>query len=169
MLKVSLKYAAISGIFLVALYHVSFLLGSNPLIDVSHLIFDLIILGLFIFFAEKEFKSYKNGGFLHFWQGMSIGFFVYAISSAIFIIAQIIYFSLDADAVTNYQEAAVLFLNEKGDVFKEQFGEEGFKEELKEIANVTKWDLIFASSIKKMLAGFFITPVISIILRKQSK
>lgn len=169
MVKISLKYSVICGIFLIGMYHLSFLLDSNPLIDVTHLIFDIIIFGLFIFFAEKEFKTYKNGGILHFWQGMSIGFLVYGLATFIFIISLVIYFVADIDAVINYKEAATKFLNERAEIYKDQFGKESYEKQLEDIRSVTKWDLIFSSSIKKIMAGFFITPVISIILRKQNK
>lgn len=169
MVKTSIKYALICGLFLVAAYHLSYALGANPLIDITHLIFDVIIFGLFIFFAEKEYKTYKNGGILHFWQGMSIGFFVYTLASIVFVFSQIIYFALDTEAVSNYQEAALAFLNDRMDIYKEQFGDEGFERQLEDIRTVTKWDLILSSTIKKIIAGFFISPVISIILRKQLK
>lgn len=169
MLKISLKYAGICGIFLTAIFHVSYLLGSDPLIDLSHLIFDLILFGLFIFFTEKEFKSYQNGGILHFWQGMTMGFVVYTLGTLIFILLLITYFNIFPDAVINYKESATNFLLERGDLYKEQYGEEGLNEQLELIQATTIWDLVLSAGLKKLLAGFFITPVISIILRKQPK
>lgn len=167
MLKTSLKYAPICGVFMIVIYHLSFRLGVNPQIDLSHLLFDLVLLGIFIFFTEKDFKSNHNGGYLHFWQGMTLGFLVYAISTSLFFLSQIIYFTFDAEAVINYQDAATKFLEERSALFIEKFGDEAYQSQFYEIKQVTKWDLIWGSSVKKILAGFFITPVISIILRKQ--
>lgn len=167
MLKVSLKYAVICGVFVIIAFYLSFYFGSNPLIDVRHLLFDVLIFALFIFFAEKEFKVYQNDGVLHFWQGMTIGFLVYTGASVIFFISQMIYFNVDSDALVNYQEAATNFLKERSDLFLEKLGEEGFQSQLAEIQKVTAWSLILNTSVKKLIAGFFITPLISIILRKQ--
>ncbi len=167
MLKTSLKYALLSGVFMVLVYHLSFKIGVNPQIDLGHLFFDLVLLGMFIFFAEKEFKTYRNAGILHFWQGMTIGFLVYTLGAVVFLIAQIIYYNFDTQAVINYQEAATNFLNERSEIFIEKFGEDVYQLQVEEIQKVTKWDLIQESTIKKIIAGFFITPVISIILRKQ--
>lgn len=169
MLKVSLKYATLCGVFLIIAYHLSIYFGSNPLIDVRHLLFDLVIFGLFVFFAQKEFKVYHNEDVLHFWQGMSIGFLVYVVASVIFFAGQLIYFHLDGDAVINYREAATNFLKDRADMYQEEFGEEGFQNQLREIGQVSAWSLVWSSSVKKILAGFFITPMISIILRKQPK
>lgn len=167
MLKTSIKYALVSGLFMILIYHLSFRFGVNPQIDLSHLLFDLILLGLFIFFTIKDFKSYQNGNVLHFWQGMTLGFQVYVISTALFCLSQIIYHIIDPTAVINYQIEATNFLNERSDLFIEKFGEDGYVLQLEEIQKVDKWDLILGSCVKKILAGFFITPVISIILRKQ--
>lgn len=169
MFKASWKYALICGVFLTVLYHLSAFFGLNPLINIGHLVFDILIFGLFIFFALKEFKTYDNEGILHFWQGMTIGFIVFGLSTVVFSMALVIFFIFDENAVINYQEAATNFLNSRAEIYKEQFGEEGFAKQLTEIQNVAVSDLIISSAVKKILAGFFITPVISIILRKQPK
>lgn len=169
MLKLSIRYAIFCGVFLTIIYHLSYFLGSNPQIDVSHLLFDVILFGLFIFFSQKEFKTYHGQGYFHFWQGMTMGFLVYCVATIVFSGALVAYFYLDSEAVTTYQESATDFLNERAEMYREQFGEEGMQRQLDEINNVTKWDLILSSTLKKLLAGFFITPVISIILRKQPK
>lgn len=152
---------------MIVIYHLSFWLGVNPQIDLGHLFVDLVLIGLFVFFAEKDYKTYKNGGILHFWQGMTIGFIVYALGSAIFLLGQIFYYNFDTDAVINYQSAATKFLEERSEIFIDKFGEDMYQLQLEEIKHVTKWDLIQESTVKKIIAGFFITPVISIILRKQ--
>lgn len=169
MLKVSIKYALICGVFLTIIYHVSYYLGSNPLIDISHLIFDVILFGLFIFFAEKEFKSYQSGGAFHFWQGMSIGFMIYTIATVLFGLALWVYLILSPDAVINYQEAATNFLNERAETYQNEFGADVLADQISAIQKITISDLVLSSSFKKLLAGFFVTPVISIILRNQRK
>lgn len=169
MFKVTWKYSLLCGVFLIVLYHLSAYFGINPLINIGHLLFDILIFGLFIFFASKEYKSYHNNGILHFWQGMTIGFTVYSLGSLLFAVGLIIYFYFDDLALIKYQEAATGFLNERAEIYQEQFGEEGFTQQLHEIEQITIRDLVFSSTIKKLFAGFFITPVISIILRKQPK
>ena len=169
MLKTAIKYAVLCGVFITLIYHVSYWLGSNPLIDLSHLIFDLILFGLFIFFAQKEFKTYQGEGIMHFWQGMTMGFIVYGIGTLIFAVLLVAYFYFEPNAVINYQEEATKFLTEKADLYEEKFGEGSLQTQLDLIQETSTWDLISSASLKKLLAGFFITPVISIILRKQPK
>jgi hypothetical protein len=141
--------------------------GSNPLIDIRHLLFDVVIFFVFIFFASKEFKSYLNNGFLHFWQGMSIGFITYIGAALVFGIFLALLFNLDASIFSKYQEDAKAFLEIQKPLIVERMSEEEFEKQLKGIYEISSNDLIFSTIGKKILAGFFITPVVSIILRKK--
>lgn len=169
MLKLSIKYSLFCSFFLIALFFLSWTLAVNPLIDLRQLVFDILIFGLFIFFAGKEYKVYKNGGYFHFWEGMSIGFLVYALATVVFGFVLVIYFMMKEEAVSQYQQAATAFILERADLYKEEFGEAGLNAQLNEIKEVTVFDLVLSTIFKKILAGFFVTPVISIILRKQPK
>ncbi len=169
MIKISIKYAVLCGIFLMVSYHISVFFNSNPLIDVSHLIFDLILFGLFIFFGQKEFKTYQSEGVFHFWQGMTMGFLIYSIAAIVFGIGLYGYFLMEPEAIEIYKEEALTFLQERSDMFISEFGEQRLIEQKAEIEAITKVDLLKSAMVKKILAGFFITPVISIILRKQPK
>ncbi|MEQ9305718.1 MAG: DUF4199 domain-containing protein [Marinoscillum sp.] len=167
MFKTSIKYALVCGLFMILIYHLSLRFEVHPEVALSHLVFDLILFGLFIFFAAKDFKTYYNDGIFHFWQGMTIGFQVFMIATAIFCLSQIIYFTIDAEAVIKYQEAATNYLKNDSESMITELGEDNYQNGLLRIQQVNKWDLVFRSCVKKILAGFFITPVISIILRKQ--
>lgn len=169
MFKVSIKYALFCALFLVVLFFLSGYLGANPLIDLTHLFFDVIIIGVFIFFTQKDYKTNVYDGYLHFWQGMTLGFFVYTVVAAVFALFLATYLWLDPDVLPAYKASATAFLSEKRDVYVEQFGEEGFQVQLDGIELVTATDLWVSSAVKKIIAGFFVTPVISIILRKKPK
>lgn len=169
MFKLSLKYAVFCGGFLLLVFFLMMKLGLNPLINLNHLLFDLVVYGLFLFFAQKEFKTYYNEGILHLWQGMTIGFVIYAVASFLFVIGLLVFFQLDSDAIMNYQSDATLFLNEKADLYIKEFGKEGYDQQIEAIKSITAWDLVKSAGFKKIVAGMFVTPVISIILRKQPK
>ncbi|MFY0601190.1 MAG: DUF4199 domain-containing protein [Cyclobacteriaceae bacterium] len=169
MLKVGLKYAVICSVFLVVIFHVSSFFGINPLMNLVHLVFDLMMFGLFIFFASKELKMSQQNEVLHFWQGMTVGFNVYFFSTLVFGIYLYIYFGLNENVLLDYKESAHQFLQEKKEIYIEEMGQESFDSQLNGINEVSNMDLITSAVLKKILAGFFITPVISIILRKQPK
>lgn len=169
MVKHSIKYSILCGIFLVALFWVSMKFGSNPLLDIRHFLFDLVIYFLFIFFAQREFKTYHNDGYLHFWQGMSIAFVVYLPAAVIFTISMLLIMELDPSMMDDYRAGALAFLESKKAVLLEGISQEDYDKRIQEVGEITISDLVISSGLKKILAGFFITPVVSVILRKKPK
>lgn len=166
MIKPSVKYGLLCGIFLILTFWLSMKYGSNPLVDIRHLFLDLLVFILFIFFATKEYKTYYAKGYLHFWQGMSIGFFVYFFAVLFFAISLWIYFELDPDLLDRYKLEARAFLMRHKEALTLRVTESEFQSQLDAVGSVTVKNLVFSTIGKKMLAGFFVTPVVSIILRK---
>lgn len=167
MLKIALKYAVVCSIFQTIIFYLSLIYGSNPFINLGHLLFDLVLFGIFIFFAQKEFKTGAEGNLLYFWQGMTIGFTVYTSAAVLFSMMLLGYLSLSPDALENYQQAALQFLESKADTYIKQFGEATYQLQVEEIMATSPRSLTLSVLFKKILAGFFVTPVISIILRKK--
>ncbi|MEQ9403147.1 MAG: DUF4199 domain-containing protein [Cyclobacteriaceae bacterium] len=169
MVKPSIKYSILCGLFLIALFWVSVKFGSNPLLDIRHFLFDLVIFFLFIYFAAREYKTYYNDGYLHFWQGMSIAFIVYLPAAVIFTISLLLILTMDPSVIENYRLGAQAFMESKKDVLLEGISQEEYEQQYAEIRKISVSDLVISSGLKKILAGFFITPVVSIILRKKPK
>lgn len=169
MIRSSIKYSILCGIFLSALFFVSLSFGSNPLLDIRHFIFDLGVYFLFIFFAGKEYKDFKKGGFLHFWEGISIGFIVFVPAVLIFSLSLYVIFELNQELIEGYREGAKAFLESKKEVFLKEFTQEQLDEQIAAVDNVTTAQLVLNTFWKKLFAGFLITPVVSIILRKKPK
>ena len=169
MLKRSLKYAVVCGIFITCSFLLSLALGGNPFLDLSHLLFDVFLFGLFAGFAMYEFKRYQNQGFLRFWQGMSLGFTVYTPATLLFAIALVIYFQVSPEALAEYKSAALAFLEADKAAYLEKFSEKEYLQEIEDINSVTISSMVINSVLKKIIAGFFVTPVISIILRNNPK
>lgn len=167
MWKVALKYALICGIFLIVLFMISFRFGSNPLIDFRHLFFDLIMFTLFIFFSNKEFKTYRNGGILHFWQGMTLGFLTYVPASILFIIGLITYFQVDPSLLSSFKAESIEFIRANEEEFLQDMSQETLDQRIAAIETITATQMIASAAFKKIMAGFFVSPVITIILRKK--
>lgn len=169
MFKTTIKYALICGIFLYVLFIISQRFGTNPFIDLNQLFFDFVIFLLFSYFAMNEFKKYRNGGYLHFWQGMTIGFFLYTPSILIFALGLWIHFIADPELLISYRQEAMEYLEKNRDMYIEQFGQNQYESQVEAIENVTQGSLLWSSSLKKILVGLFVTPMIAIFLRKKPK
>lgn len=169
MLKSSVKYSFLCGVFLFALFFVSIKFGSNPLLDIRHFLFDAGVFFLFIFFAGKEYKDFKNEGYLHFWQGISIGLIVLIPAVILFSISFFVIFDQNPELIDGYRAGAKALLESKKEIFLKEFSQEQFNEQLAAVGDVTNWQLVTNTFWKKLFAGFFVTPVVSIILRKKPK
>ena len=167
MWKVAAKYSLICGAFLLLLFWVSYRFGRNPMVDFRHMFFDLIIFVLFVLFSAKEFKSYRNEGILHFWQGMTLGFLTYAPATLIFVVGMAIFFWIDPNLLEDFKVQAMEYLENNREEFLNDMSEEQFTTQLDQIKTVTTAQMISGAAFKKFMAGFFVTPVIAIILRKK--
>ena len=134
-----------------------------------HFFFDLGVFFLFTYFSGKEFKDYRNSGYFHFWQGISIGFIVLVPAVLIFSTAFYIIFEMNPDLMEAYKEGARTMLIEKKDLYLEKFSEEQYLKQLTAVDDETTTRLLFSTFWKKIIAGFLITPVVAIILRKKPK
>lgn len=167
MLKPTLKYSILCGVFLIGLFFISINFGSNPLLDMRHFFFDLGVFLLFIYFGGKEYKDYRNDGYLHFWQGISVGFIVIFPAVILFSIAFYLVFELNPELLEAYKDGARVMLENKKDLYIERFSEEQYFQQLTAVDNETAARLLFSTFWKKIIAGFLITPVVAIILRKK--
>ncbi|MEP0984046.1 DUF4199 domain-containing protein [Ekhidna sp.] len=169
MIKHSLKYSILCGIFLVGLFFISINFGSNPLLDSKHFWFDLGVYFLFIFFAGKEFKDFRNDGILHFWQGISIGFIVFLPAIIIFEVALYMTMEMNSDMLKAYQKGAEALIKSNEAFYLEELGEEALNERYKAILEITPAQLVQMTFRNKLFSAFLITPVVAIILRKKPK
>lgn len=169
MIKPTLKYSILCGIFLSALFFISLTFGSNPLLDQRHFFFDLAVFALFIFFACKEFKVYRNGGIFHFWQGINIGFIIMIPSVIIFSLFLFVIFEQFPELIDQYKVGAKLLVDAQKELYVETFGEKVIEEQYEQIDARKPIDLIMRSSVWKIITGFLVTPVVAIILRKKPK
>jgi hypothetical protein len=167
MWRVAYKYALICGVFLLLSFYISYRFGSNPMIDFRHLFFDLIIFSLFIFFANKEFKSYRNGGILHFWQGMTLSLMTYVPATLIFLIGIVVFFQVDPNLLSDFKAQAMAFMESNREEFLQDMTQDQFDERTRQIQEVSATQMISSATFKKLVAGFFVSPVIAIILRKK--
>jgi hypothetical protein len=166
MVVVSLRYALVATLLSIIVFAGLYFFGENPLLQGRF--FDFIVIPLFLFFSIKEFKDRKNGGFLQFWQGMTVGFFVYFGLALLFAVFIYIYIQfVDFNVFTDYiQDRIALIQGNKVNLI-EQMGEETYYRTLDQMEKVRPLDVAIDDFYKKNLIGFFFATIISVILRKQ--
>ncbi len=165
--KVSLKYGITGFAVLLFSYFILSAFGVNPLLDISSFFFDGFIFFWFIYFAQKEYKDYRNDGILHFWQGMTISFFVYAIISILYLIFLITKMNFDSSVLERYILETTRLLGDQKNMIISRLGQEVFNQQMERVKNITVSEVIFSVFVKKIAVGLLISPVVSIILRKR--
>ena len=165
-LVVPFKYGMVGGVLSITLFFVLLLLGENPLINGT--LFSFFFIPIFVFFAIKEFKKYYNASYLHFWQGMTIGFGTYiilALVSAGFIWLYLV--SLDPGLLQDYIKNRVDLMMGSQAGLVERLGQDTFDTSLASVKGATAFDLALDDLLRKVFAGFFITTVISVVMRQR--
>lgn len=166
MKNVGFRYAGVAAFLMIIIFLISYSIGMHPFIEMSHLFFDLFVYGLVIFFALNEFKKVNNEGILHFWQGMTIGFFVNIFSCGIYVVFLFLIMNFNEHILMSYQQQAVDFLEIKSVQYIEGFGEEQYQIQLETIQETTTLDLVLMGGLKKFISAMLITPILSILKRK---
>ena len=162
MLKVSLKYGLVCGPLLILVVYWTYLLGSNPF-NPALWIVDLIVFGLFSFFAGYEYRNYQNDGEFHFWQGMSIGFTLVMVATLVFGTGLLVWLMNDPRLVALDVKMALEIFEKNKDVLGEFMKEE-------DVVLRTPFQIASRMSLQNnLLSGFVVAPIVAIILRKKPK
>ena len=173
LISLPVRFGMVGGIAVLVLFLVLYFFERNPLLITdmvemfTYVIMLAVIMGLFIYFALKEFRDVYNKGELHFWQGMTGGMICYLVISsisALFIFVMTVI--IDPELTTNYIEGRLELMEEKKIEMVERIGEERFAVVKSDILQTTPLRLVWDDFLKKSFLGLFLTIVIAIILRK---
>lgn len=168
LIVVPVRFGTIAGGLTIILFLVLFLMDVNPLIESR--IVDLVLIPIFLYFGLKDFRDYRNGGILHYWQGMTVGVIIYllmALISSIWILSFLELISPDL-LVKYILDRTELLESSKLQII-EQMGEQTFLDSKAELQDITAFDLALDDFLKKSIIGLMLTIMISVILRKKPK
>ncbi|HMQ00940.1 MAG TPA: DUF4199 domain-containing protein [Cyclobacteriaceae bacterium] len=167
--RIPIKFGLMGGILAGLIMLVMYYMGRHPFLLSPLLDFRVVLFSLFIFFSGKEFRDYHQAGELYFWQGMATGIVCYltiGIAGAIFLV---LFGNLEPAFVTDYIEQATVQLIAGKEAMIDAVGTEAYETALARLPLTTITDLAGDYLIKSMVIGFFITVIISVVLRRQSK
>ena len=69
--------------------------------------------------------------------------------------------------IIEYRHLALEMMNQQKEMYMEQLGQEVFDDQYNQVQTISKTRLLISALVKKLLVGFFVTPAISIVLRKK--
>ena len=167
LVKTPLKYGLIGGMLSALLITMLFYIDRHPFLIPIFLDFRLLLLPLFIFFATKEFRDYRNNKELHFWQGMSAGFVTYT-SLGLFAGIYVLIFAgmIESDFVAQFVEISKSQLEANRESVVEAVGVDAYEKAVSSLPQTSAGDLAFDYFLKTLIIGMFVTIIISVILRR---
>lgn len=167
LVRVPVRYGVIGGVLGFILVIILYYIGRHPMLVIPVFDFRVALFGVFMYFILKELRDYHFGGLLFFGQGMAAsGIFVivFGIIASTFIWI----FSKNVPGfVTEYVELLTNQLKSYPPETIEQIGGERFAESLAQLKSTTGADIAKLYFRNGIIIGFFISIVISVILRRQ--
>ncbi len=172
-ISIPLKYGLIGSVLAIILLSVLYYTGTHPLLIPTFFDYRIILFGLFIFFGIKEFKDYHNEGFLQFWQGMVIGIGIYVVIGLVVGLFLIAFAAIEPQFHEDYIAGTIRGLELNKDQLLNQgkitITEEQYNDQLEKLKNTPISYLGVDYFIKSGVLGFFLTIILSVILRKSEK
>lgn len=165
---ISIKYGSIASILSIILFLILYYSGQNPLLIPAFLDFRILLFPIFLVFGIRDYKENNNNGFLHFWQGFSIGLLVVLIIAFIMSVFIVIFgVWIEPDFVQKYIQTSIEQINLAKEKISTAIGEEKLTKVLEILPSTTLFDLALDYFLKSLPYGLFLTIIISLILRKK--
>lgn len=167
--RVALKYGFFTALLLGAVFVALFYAGRHPLL--IPVIYDvrILLLAIFIFFSVKEFRDYRNGGVLHFWQGMLVGLVLTITAGLLMLVIILAFGTAEENLLSGYLSEMTTQLADNKEEFLEAIGEEAYQKTVTKLPSTTLTDLALDYYLKSFGIGLFLSIIISVILRRQIK
>lgn len=167
--KISARYGAVSGILAFILLTIQYYLGRHPLMVSPMLDFRILLFGIFIFFTLREFRDFNQEGYLSFAQGVLGGLVVVFVSSLMTSIALAIYGDWENGFVKMFIEQRGAYLKTFPKEEIERIGKEIYQRNLDALPTTNSVALAGTYFVQGSVIGFFVSIIISVILRQQPK
>jgi hypothetical protein len=165
----AMRNGVIAGVLGFTLLSALYYLGRHPFLFPIYYDFRIILLTVFVVMTLKEFRDDHQEGMLYFGQAMFGSFiftFIFAMVASLLIW---IFCLIIPEFVTTYIKVATEQLILIQPEVIEQLGKEEFEQNLSKLPDTLGSDLAMDYFGKTFIISFFISIIISVILRRQPK
>lgn len=152
-------------IFLSVLYYV----GRHPFLFPIYFDFRIIMLSVFVVMSLKELRDDHQQGLLSFASAMMCAF-LFTLVFAVLVMGFVwILSALQPAFVTDYINLATSQMKSWDPSIIEQLGKDSYRSNLAALPATNGWTLASDYFIKSLMISFFVSIIISVILRRQPK
>ncbi len=169
LLVVCARHGLIAGGLNVVLLVITYYAGRHPLMIAPYLDFRVVLFGTFIFFALREYRDTRNLGTLYFFQGMIGSYVVVFIATVVAAAGLLLFAILEKEFVSSYIGAMTAYLKSFSEADIEVVGKDVYERNLLLLPSTNSRMLAISYFGQGILIGFFVSIILSVILRKQPK
>jgi hypothetical protein len=166
--RICIRWGLMAAVLAIALMVVMFYLGRHPLMIAPFLDFRILLYGIFIFFALREFRDYHQQGELYFWQGMVGSFVLVGVAGTVGALLMWLFGTWETDFIPSYVRLMTTYLQDFTPEDIERIGKEVYQSNLKQLpsTNITQMAPLYL--FQSLVLGLFVSIIISVIVRKST-
>lgn len=146
-----------------------YFLGRHPFLIPPYMDFRIVLFGVLLFFTLKEFRDYFQEGTLYFWQGMFMSLTFTAVFSLVAFLAVWSFASWNPRFVSTYISLTLDQIKSMPPEIIERIGKADYERSVKALPATRGIDLASLYFWQSYVISFFISIIISVILRRQPK
>jgi hypothetical protein len=169
LVAVPLRYGAIAGVFGIVVVLGLYYLGRHPFLFEVYADFRIFLFGVFIFFTLKELRDIYYRGVLYFWEGIIASFLFTTIFAIVASAGIAIFSSAVPDFVTSYVSLSMERIKSLPPDVIARIGKDVYERNLEMLPATNAFDLALLYCVQCFMIGFFISIILSVILRRQPK
>ena len=168
-IAVAVRNGLIAGVVGMMMFLVLYFLGRHPFLIPPYIDFRIILFGVLLFFTLKEFRDYFQEGTLYFWQGMFMSLIFTSVFALIAFGVIWAFAALNPRFVGSYVSLTLDQIKSIPPEIVERIGKADYERSVKALPATQGYDLALLYFWQSFVIGFFVSVIISVILRRQPK
>lgn len=170
LVSIGVRYGTLAGVLaIVLLIATYYFMGRHPLMVSPFADFRILLFGVFIFFTLKEFREGHQQGTLYFWQGMIGSFILVMVAGIIASLLLLGFCSFESSFIPSYVKAMTEYLKTFPTEDIERIGKEVYTRNLEQLPATNAKQIAGMYFMQSLMIGFFVSIILSVILRKELK
>jgi uncharacterized membrane-anchored protein YitT (DUF2179 family) len=169
LISIGLLWGALAGTLTIVLVIAMYYIGRHPLMVSPFMDFRILLLGVCVFFSLKEFRDGHQQGGLFFWQGMVGSFIMVVVAATIASILLLAFCSFESSFIPSYVEAMTEYLKTFPPEDIARIGKDVYQRNLDQLPATNSKQIASLYFMQSLMIGFFVSIILSVILRKEPK
>jgi len=166
---IAVRNGLISGVVGMMMLLGLYFLGRHPFLIPPYMDFRIILFGVLLFFTIKEFRDYFQQGTLYFWQGMFMSLVFTSVFALVAFFIIWIFTVLRPEFISSYVSLKVEEIKLIPPEIVERIGKADYERVIKDLPATRGMDLAYLYFWQSFGISFFVSIIISVILRRQPK